>query len=417
MSVYSRNCVVAAKLENGLTGGSGGVVTVAAHVSGAIPTGAATVTTPGTGYPGGKTIEVRFKIGANSTAIGRIVTNGSGAITAAYVDDGGSGYVHTVATAVTLEATNNGSYGIFTAPSAATDAVMVGSDFKLTPEVSKVELDMYTGSMGGKKTLPGEISVKLSFSIALTGSGNPVSEAAWAMFVRCLGASGALTSGTKWDYTPISDDFPSMSLYVWRGGWRHAIRGARVVKAEFSLGVGEYPSAVLTIIGIEQSRISTKNLPVPVLTSWRDPIVITDANTGDLRFGCTYNTSTGAFSGGSFYGSKGLKFTWDTGAKFRPFLGGSGVKITNREVTGSFSLDLEGVDNVAFYNQFKANTTTSLGFSVGNTAGSIFQVFFPAIELNDPGEEDDDGMLLTTYGFRARPTGYGLNDEVRVITR
>jgi len=415
MSTYSRNCVVLAKTENGLIGGSGAVITVGANTGGALPTGAATVTTAGTGYPANRTIEVWFQGSGGVNAIGRITTSGAGAILTATVDDGGSGYNNASPAAMTIVATANGSYGVYTAP-ATTDAVLVGTDFKIDPEVITVDRDVYTGSMGGKQSIPGEAYVQISFTIELAGSGAAITEAAWNSILKAAGAVGVLTPGVKWDYTPITDQFPSLSMRIFRSGYVHVVRGCRVAKIDFDFSVSTLPTAVLTLIGIDNGRQVAVNQPTPNLTAWKTPVVITDANTGDLRFGGTYSNATGAFTGGTNYGSKGLKLTWDNSAKFRPFLGGSGVPITNREVTGSFVLDLPPADNVAFYNAFKANSTISLAFVIGSVSGSILKLWMPAIERNNPGDEDDDGLALASYSLRARPSAMGLNDEIRIIT-
>lgn len=414
MANYKRNTVIAAKIENILSG-----VTTAATFTATVAAGVITnlvIVSGGTGYPASKTIDVFFLQTGASGAAGQITTSAGGIVTSVVVMDGGnSGYTAT-AGGVTCVAMAQASYGVFSAPVPGTDAMLVGTDLKIKPNVIMVERDVHTGSMGGKQMLPGEASVEISFTIELAGSGNAVSEVAWALLIKCAGASGALTAGTKWDYTPITDNFPSMSMRIWRAGWFHNIKGAQVSKIEFDFTVSTCPTAAITIIGIDMARIATVSMPTPNLTAWKTPIVITDANTGDIRFGSAYNSSTGAFTGGTAYGSKGLKLTWDNSAKFRPFLGGSGVRITNREITGSMSLDLSGTDAVTFYNAFKANTLSSLSFSIGSTPGSIFKIFMQGVERSDPTDEDDDDLLLAGWNFRARSSGYGMNDEIRLIT-
>lgn len=305
------------------------------------------------------------------------------------------------------------TYGVYNDPS-NTDAILAGSNWSITHDVSKINRDLLRAYMGAMETVPGAAFVQLQFTTEMAGSGAAITEPAWSGLLKIAGFSGALTAAVKWDYTPISDGFPSMSLQAYFAGTKISVRGARVMKCDIDMSVNGIPMMTWTIIGIENNPYSEIALPTPTFTAWKRPLVLTDANSADIRFGSTYSAATGALSGGTAFRSKGLKLGITNNCKGKPFLGGDVVLITQREITGEMTLDLEPADRVAFYTAFKANTTSSVSFGIGTAAGSIVRLFMPAVERNDPQNIDDDGQMLMTYSIRARPnTG---NDELRFVT-
>jgi hypothetical protein len=319
-------------------------------------------------------------------------------------------YSRNVVIAAVLEST----YGTYIAPTAAANGILIGSDWSVTPDIPKIERDVLRAYMGGKETIPGSGSVQVQFTTELASSGTVGTEPAWGPLLKAAGFSGALTTGVKYDYTPISDAFPSLSLSAWFGGVRLNLKGCRVVKVDLDLTVSSIPKATWTIIGIETAAAPTEaTTPSPTLTAWKAPFVMTDANAADIRFGTTYTAATGVLTGGTAYPSKGLKLSISTSGGYRAFLGGDAIVITNREITGEATFDLASADRVAFYAACKASTLSSMSWVIGVGAGNILKLFMPSVERNDPTNIDDDGLLLSGYSFRCRPLSG--NDELRFV--
>jgi hypothetical protein len=97
-----------------------------------------------------------------------------------------------------------------------------------------------------------------------------------------------------------------------------------------------------------------------------------------------------------------------------PILGGESVDITNREVTGSVTLDLDAAAEVAAMTEVNANTLTALGFQFGTTTGYKIQIYGPKVQRISPKKEDQDGRRL--IGFDLRFTPNAGNDELRIVT-
>ena len=127
----------------------------------------------------------------------------------------------------------------------------------------------------------------------------------------------------------------------------------------------------------------------PTLTAWRTPLVVTDANTGDLTLGSlTYTSSTGVLSGGTAFTSRGISLDIANNLAWPPLLGNETVEIAQRDPVGNISLDLTAAQAVTAMGDVLANTTTGLGLTHGTTAGNIVVLHAPKVQRINPAVED-----------------------------
>ena len=152
-------------------------------------------------------------------------------------------------------------------------------------------------------------------------------------------------------------------------------------------------------------------MTVGTFTEWKAPVAMTKANVTDITLGATY--ALGALTGGTPYNSTGLELKSGNAVNFTPMLSKEDVDITNREVTGSFELELTAAQEVAFMAQVKANTKQSLALTIGKVAGNTVIIFMPAAQLTNPKKAELNGKRLIGYDFRAIPVAG--NDELRLV--
>lgn len=421
MAYYSRNVSLAVDLETVLRAGVNGKVQIGAPTAGVLPVAVPTISAPGNGYPASATLPVRYVDAAGiATATGTITTTAGGVLTSAIVTQGGAGYSGGAAAYdIEGDAWDYGqSTGMGTGYIGDARGVLIGSDFNLKFNAQKIERDVLRGFMGGKEVVPGTQWVEMTFTTEMAPSGTKGIRPGWAKLIKAAGFAEVYTASagaiTKIDYAPVSDNFASLSMRALFGGIRISVRGARVSKMELDLTVNTLPTCKWTVIGI-LSGGSTNAFASVSSAAWAMPAVITDANTADIKFGCAYNNVSGAITGGTAYPSQGLKLNIENNAKYRPFLGGDNVPITQRETTGSFVADLTDAQRLDFWQKYSANTLESLGFSLGVTAGSILRVFSPNAERQEPTNVDDDGLFLTSTPLRCRPSWVNGNDEIRFV--
>ncbi len=310
-----------------------------------------------------------------------------------------------------LEAT----YGTDAAPVGASDAMLV-SNAEINPlNAQNVNRDLIRGYLGGSDQLVGTAYLEVSFEVELAGSGTATTPTQWGRLLQACGFAQTIQTASV-DYTPVSTFGASsaLTIYYYLDGQLHKLLGAR---GTFSLGmgVGERPLLRFRFIGKNGGLTAATNA-VPTLTAFRTPLVVTDANTGDITLGAlTYTTATGVLSGGTAFTSRGLNLDLANNVVFQPLLGGETVEITNREPTGAISLDLTAAQAVTAMTDVLANTTTGLGITHGTTAGNIIVLHMPNVQRVEPTVENLNGNAFHRYNLRILPSSG--NDELRIVTR
>lgn len=302
------------------------------------------------------------------------------------------------------------TYGIDAVPSAATDAVLV-SNVDINPlNAQNVDRNLMRAFLGGSEQLVGTGFKELSYEVEIQASGALGTPPAWGKLLRACGFAETITASTRVEYTPITNGMEALTQEAYDSGVLHKLLGARG-NAQFKLGVSERPVFAFNYLGIDGGDTAVSN-PATTLTAWKKPQVITDANTGDLTFGCTY--SAGALSGGTAYPSRGLPdLNLGNSVNFTPLLGGETVDITQRDVIGSIELDLTAAQEVSFMANVKANLTQSLGFIHGTVSTLKVGFFFPSVQLINPKKSSINGKRLIGYDIRVVPNAG--NDEMRIF--
>ena len=302
------------------------------------------------------------------------------------------------------------TYGVDAVPTGAANALLV-SEAEFTPNYENVPRNLLRSFMGASEELVGTKHNALNFAVELQGGGTAGTAPALGPLLRMAGfAESALLTPSRVEYSPVSSAFESASIYHYADGVLHKSLGCRG-NVELSALIGEIPRLKFSALGINAG--STAAAPAGVsYASWKTPLPITKANVYEFLLGCTY--SAGAFAGGASVCSRGLSLNLNTPAAYIPTLGCEGVDITTRDAGGTLTLDLSAADEVTARTAVEANTLTSIGMRIGNTAGYKTLIFLPYVQRTNPKYEDVSGRLHVTFDLRIVPGPSG-NDEVKII--
>lgn len=302
------------------------------------------------------------------------------------------------------------------ATTAGADALLV-SDVSINPLVAQnVDRDLVRGFFGGSEQLVGTRYVEITFTVELAGSGTATTPTKWGRLLQGCGFAQTVAAASV-DYTPVSTFGANSSLTIdfHLDGVRYRLVGSR---GTFTIEgvVGSRPVMRFRFIGAYAAPTATAN-PTPTYSLQATPLVVTDANSGDITLGAvTYTGATGVIAGGTVFPSRGIN-SIDVGNNlvYQALLGGESVEITQRNVTGSFSLELTAAQEVTAMADVVSNTVGGFGWTHGLTAGNIVVVHSPRVQRIDPRTEDLNGAVLHQFGARFVPnTG---NDEIRIVTR
>jgi len=303
------------------------------------------------------------------------------------------------------------TYGTDPTPTGAANAIQVSNLSINQLNAQNVPRDLVKGWIGADAHLVGTKYKECSFDVELQSSGTAGTAPAWGPLARACGLAETVSAGNRVEYTPISAAFESLTIYYHMDGLLHKLTGVRGT-FELSAIVGERPMLRFQFIGLDGGDTAVADA-TPTLTAWRVPQVVTDTNTTDINFGCTY--STGSLSGGTEFTSRGLSMTLGASVTFTPLVGSEEVHITNRETTGHVDLDLTAAQHATLMTDIKAVTTSTLGLVHGTAAGSTIVVHAPVVQRLNPSYVDVDGLALVGVDLRFVPsTG---NDEFRIVAK
>ena len=317
-------------------------------------------------------------------------------------------YMRMTAILAAVEAT----VGTDAAPTGVANALLV-SNCNITPlNVSNVDRDLIRAYFGASEQLAGTAFVQASFEVELAGSSAAGTAPPWAPLLRACGFAETIASTpSRVEYSPITQNIPSVTIYYYMDGVLHKLLGARGT-CDIKADLGGIPKLAFNFSGVD-GGIAAVATPATTLTAWKTPVVINDLNSGDVTFGGAL--AAGAITGGTPYAGKGLNLSLGNEVQFTPLTSGEGVDITKREVTGKVSLDLSPADYVTFMAAVKSNALATLSYQFGTVVGNTILIFGPAVQRLSPAYEDYNGRAMSTYDLRFAPLAG--NDELRIVVK
>lgn len=302
---------------------------------------------------------------------------------------------------------------------AGTDAVPTGAanaiqvfDMSITPVDAKTaSINVTTPWFGGARDLTATSCVKISFSTLLGGSGTAATAPAWGQLL--LGCAMAETTGlltpNRVEYDPVTDLLKTVTIYYYHDGVLHKALGC-LGAPKLSAKSGEAPTLTFEFTGVDGIPTAAANATA-VLTAWKMPPAITKANVADILLGCTY--AAGVLTGGTSYNSSGLTLDWGNAVAFSPLLSQEQVVLSDRNIKGTFELDLTAAQEVTQIAAVKANTLTSMGFTIGTATGNQIMLYAPAVQLMNPKKVDFNGQILIGFDLHLVPVNG--NDELKIV--
>lgn len=301
--------------------------------------------------------------------------------------------------------------GVDAVPTGAANALLV-RDVSITPlESQNVDRAIIRPYFGASEQLVGPGSVRVGFTVELSGSGTAGTAPAWgALFQACAFAEAVLATPGRVEYTPITDSPKTATIYYHDSGVLHKLLGAMGTWKLEAMANG-IPVLQFDFVGVD-GGISAVAQPSVTLTAWKTPVVISPSTAVDITLGATY--AAGVLTGGSVLTSTGISLDGGNKPVLTRFVSTQRIDNTDRQVSGKIELELTAAQEVSNFASVKANTLQSLAFTIGTTAGAKIMLHMPAVQLINPTKSDRDGVRTISYDLRVTPTSAG-NDEVRIV--
>jgi hypothetical protein len=203
-------------------------------------------------------------------------------------------------------------------------------------------------------------------------------------------------------YDPVSIGEESATSYFQVDGRQHKVLGARGSKFGMMIKAGAIPVFQFSFIGLHVQTTDTALTPAD-LSGFKKPLAANNANTTPF----TLHGFAGKFR----------EFTFDMGltTPYRNLIGSESVQILGRKPTGKITLESELVAAKDWWTIIKGETLGALAITHGTAAGNKVTFDAPNVQITEPDEPDEDGVMMLTAALDLIPGANG-NDEFRIKT-
>jgi hypothetical protein len=281
----------------------------------------------------------------------------------------------------------------------AADAVLV-RDLSITPQSSDVvSRDVVRPFLGAFQQLLANTNVEVTFSVELAGSGAAGTAPRYGDALKACGFSETVSSGASVTYAPVSTSFSSVTIHYNTDGVRHKVVGAR---GSFVINgsVGEIPTIDFTFQGIYIPPTDTA-LPTVTYGDQATPLIFKQGNTTGFQL-LSHSAALQSIS-------------MDIGNElvYRELVGGTQeTLLTNRNITGSVSIEAMALGTKDYFAAALAETTGNLTFLHGTTAGNKVTVSSTKADIGDVAYGEQDGIQMLEIPYTLVPTSQ--NDELTI---
>ncbi len=292
------------------------------------------------------------------------------------------------------------TYGTDSTPAGA-DAVLV-RNLDITPlEADTVSRDLIRPYLGNSEQLLANTRVGITFEVELAGSGTAGTAPRYGALLKACGFSQTAVATTSVTYAPVSSSFSSATIYFNNDGVLHKATGCRGTFT-MTCNLNEIPVISFTMTGIYNAPTDTV-APATTYTNQATPVIFKEGNTSNFSLlsyaGCLMNVS----------------FDVANEVVHRELIGCTRqVLITNRAPAGEVVIEAPTIAQKDYFTVANNNTTGSLTFTHGTTAGNIVAFTAQKVDLTNPSYSDSDGIQMLNLPYVAIPTSAG-NDEVSLV--
>lgn len=269
-------------------------------------------------------------------------------------------------------------YGNNAAPTGAANAIQM-SDVTFTPMAGSEEgrglMLPHLGNQGVELT--GNY-VQLEAAVEIAGSGQPGLVPAYGALMRGCGLSETVEDGVAVEYQPVSEAHESVSIYFIQDGVKHVMLGCRG-NVTVSLTPQQIPRFRFTMQGL-LGTISDDAMPAVDLKAFIRPLIVNSAHTQAELHGWP-----------AIAGSLSI----DLGNQVAPYfmIGAESIEIGDRSSTGTAVVEATGLATMDWFDRARKRTSGTLTARHGITAGNIFEVEAPKVEIGRPTQGQTQGVL------------------------
>ena len=245
-------------------------------------------------------------------------------------------------------------------------------------------------------------TLRIEFDVEMAGAGAVANVPIYGpcMIGCCMSETVTPTNGPV-TYNVISDNEKTVTIYFWYEDQLHKVRGA-FGSWEIRMSAPGVPLVHYAFEGIYVAK-STTTPSAPDLSAAQEGLGVTNANTT-----CTLHGYSAIL--------EGLTITQGNVTPYRNRPGSNAMHFTDRQMTGSITLELPKIATKGFVEICKAGTLGTLAVVHGTVAGQKVLLDATNVQLTNPQYQETDNIVMLTMGMNFRYGASG-NDEFTYKTQ
>lgn len=301
-----------------------------------------------------------------------------------------------------LAAKIESAYGTDPTVAEATDSVQ-HANLEVTPlDGDFVNRNLDRATLGAEGDILVSSRTLLSFLVEAAGGGGVDTPPPYAPLLRACGFAETINAAVDVQYDPISAAFESIWMEANTDGNQHIAKGARG-NLSLSWATRDIPRLNFAFTGLYVAPTAVA-LPTYTLTAYQTPEAFNNANTPTA----TLHSESIAL--------ESFSIDLQNQIEHRDVIGSEEILLVDRNVRGEISFEAPLVSTKDWFAAVAARTASPLQIIHGDTAGNIFQIDAPNVELSNPRLADSQGVLMLTLDMILKP-GMSGNDEIKITTK
>jgi hypothetical protein len=292
--------------------------------------------------------------------------------------------------------------GVDAAPVAGTDAILA-KNISMTPVNAEfAERNLIKPYFGNTGKIQVQAYANFEFSVELSGAGAAGSAAKYGTLLRTCAHAQTLIALTKADYSLVTSAQEAGTCHIFLDGMKFAMTDCKGT-VSYTLNAKGIPEAKFNMTGFVATITDTANPSGVTYAGFTDPVAVNKQNT--LTF-TIHGVAVKATS---------LSIDIGNQVDYRNYIGSEAVTLTNRDVKGSATFELDTIANKDWFASVRAGTLGTFSFIHGTGAGNIIEFSAPKVQVVSPDFSDDNGLQFLTLGLEFQPN-LG-NDELLLSVR
>lgn len=278
------------------------------------------------------------------------------------------------------------TYGTDSVPVVATNGVITRNYQGKAVEVDRIERNLDSGAYGAQASAPSNERRTFSYEVELAGSGAAGTAPAWMVLLEGCGMGVAvLAAGVDAQQTfAAPGSVTSLTHYDFLSDQRRKAVGC-VGTFDLDFTAGAYPFAMLNWTGLVPAATPfDKAVPgAVVLTSWKQPVEVNDANTDFMLDG---------------YAAKLRSWKGTAGVTVAPrnLVGSKYIRRGNHALKSTLVIEAPDIATKDYIATLRTGSLVSFILTHGILAGNIVELTSTKTQITSISESKEDDIVMYT---------------------